>query len=267
LIKEGTSEALARWTERSLWIGKSQISTVRRCEGQTLAEATAPRRMGLHPSTAVGIVSHRAIQIAHTHPGLPIKAYVDEAVAGARNETAFGEFWEQAGLSGQSDLLTTSISKVAAFLDSWPLLSPAWTPRFEESIQARLGKLTLSTRVDLVIGRPRSNGQQTMLLCDLKSGAIADYHQDEASFYALVATLRNGVPPWRSVVYSLASGEYTDPDVTPARLLDTAAVVVDAVVRYVDVLTEAREPVLTPERYCLWCPAKDTCPVVWTGGE
>jgi hypothetical protein len=69
------------------------------------------------------------------------------------------------------------------------------------------------------------------------------------------------------VVYSLASGEYTDPDVTPARLLDTAAVVVDAVVRYVDVLTEAREPVLTPERYCLWCPAKDTCPVVWTGGE
>jgi len=261
IITSGTQGALERWTEKNLWIGKSQVSSVRRCEGQTLAEAGMVRTKSLHPTTAVGIVSHRAIQIAHTHPGRPIKSYVEAAIEGSLAESEFGEFWQTADLSGQSDLLTTSISKVASFLDSWPPLSPAWTPRFEESVQARLGKLTLSARVDLTIGRPRPGGQQTMLLCDLKSSGLSEHHEDEASFYALVATLRHGVPPWRSVVYSLASGDYTEPDITPKRLLETAEIVADAVVRYVDVLTEAREPVLTPDRHCAWCPAKSTCPV------
>jgi hypothetical protein len=259
IITAGTVGALSRWTERSLWMGKSQISTVMRCEGQTLAEAGVIRDKTMHPATAVGIVSHRAIQIAHTHPGEPILAYVEAAINGAREEDAFSEFWDSSSLSAQSDLVTSSISKVASFLDSWPPLSPAWTPRFEESVQARLGKLTLSARIDLTIGRPRAGGLQTMLLCDLKSGGLNDDHEGEASFYALVATLRNGVPPWRSIVYSLASGEYTVPDVTPERLVATAELVVEAVGRYVDVLTEAREPTLTPDRYCAWCPARTTC--------
>jgi hypothetical protein len=260
MLVEGTADALSRWTEKTLWMGKSHISTVRNCEGLTLAEASQVRTRGLHSATAIGIVAHRAIQIAHTHPNLPVGSYVDSAIAGSMSEGDFTTFWETSDVSAQSDLITAAVSKVASFLDSWPPLAPAWTPRFEESVQARLGKLVLSARVDLTVGRPRTGGRQTMMLVDLKSSGISDHHEDEASFYALVSALRHGVPPWRSFVYSLASGDYTDPDVTPSRLLATADMVIDAANRYVAVLTDERPPVLTGGTFCRWCPVSGECP-------
>lgn len=261
-IIEGTATAMGRWTEPKLWLGKSQISSIRQCEGMTLAERAQPHVGGMHPATAVGIISHRAIQIAHTHPDRAVHTYVQEAVTGAHRETEFAAFWGNCDLSTQSDLVVSAVSRVTNFLDSFPPLLASWTPRFEEPVQARLGKLVLSARIDLVIGRPRAGGRQTMVLVDLKSGSLSDgtRHTDEASFYALVCALRHGVPPWRSTVLSLASGDWTDPDITPLRLMETAELVVDAANRYVDVLTEARPPELSAGRHCGWCPDKDACP-------
>ena len=77
-----------------------------------------------------------------------------------------------------------------------------------------------------------------MFIADWKSGALRDNHVNEAMFYALVATLRHGIPPYRSTVYSLASGTFTDPDVTAERLRAAAAQVVAGVTAIVDVLTD-----------------------------
>lgn len=259
-IAEGTATALERWTESSMWLGKSQLFTALRCEGQLAAEASGERRAGMHPATAVGIVSHRAIQIAHTHPGRPVAEYVNGALHGARTEEAFGAYWEAADLGTQSDLVMQMTSKVTNFMDSFPTLDPSWTPRYEESIQAKVGRLTLSCKTDLILGRPRADGRQTMLLCDLKSGSLHDHHTGEAAFYALVATLRHGIPPFRSTVYSLASGEFTEPDVTAEVLRASAEQVIEGVRRIADVLTDRRPPVLVAGTYCTWCPAKETCP-------
>lgn len=264
LILEGTGDALRHWTEGRLWVSKSVLSSVQRCEGSFLAERSAPAASTLHPATAVGIVSHRAIQIAYTHPGLAPGEAVDAALTSAQAEEAFGRFWAGASIGTQSDLLMRMVSRVTLFLDSWPPLSPKWAPRFEESLQARVGGLTLAARPDLVLGRPSPTHEQRMLLCDLKSSALAEHHVDEAQFYALVATLRFGDAPFRSVVYSLASGEYTDPEVNAVTLRRAAERVVESVNAMVDLLTERRVPAYTGGAHCRWCPLRDTCA---TGAE
>ena len=160
----------------------------------------------------------------------------------------------------RSDLTGQMVSKTTSFLDSFPPLDQQWTPRFEESIQAKLGKVVLGARPDFMLGRPRSDLRQTMFLADMKTGALNDGHFDEAMYYALVATLRFGVAPFRSVVYSLASGEWSEPDVTAALLWHAAQRVVSAVETLTDVLTDRRPALLSAGRWCTWCPAKDTCP-------
>lgn len=260
-LETAVTPALERWTERSLYITKSHYLSTRRCEGELLANARTPRT-GLSAPMVAGTIAHRAVQLSYTHPFRPVSEYVRQSVVGARSADADLDAWfAKLPLAEQSDLLMQITSKVTNFLDDFPPLDPSWSPRFEEPIVAKVGRLTLASRADLLIGRPRGDLRQTMLLLDLKSGDLKDEHQEEAQFYALVATVRHGVPPWRSLVYSLASGEYTRPDVSGEILLETAEKVGAAVVALVDVLTERRTPDLRPGSHCRWCPAKTTCSV------
>jgi hypothetical protein len=66
--------------------------------------------------------------------------------------------------------------------------------------------------------------------------------------------------PWRSTVYSLASGDWTDPDISIDDQIKTADSVIGAVNSIVDTLTESRPAALTPGDHCRWCPARTTCP-------
>ena len=260
IIASGTKQATAKWTEPRLWMSKSTIGTVLRCEGQLVSDRATPPSTTMHSATAVGIVTHRAIAISHTHPGRNVAEYVEAARRASMSELAFSNYWEDTDIATQSDLIGQMVSKTTLFLDSFPPLSASWTPRFEESIQARIGKLVLSAKPDLILGRPRADGRQTMFLGDMKTGAINDEHEDEAMFYALVAALRFGIAPWRSVVYSLASGDWTEPEVTKPRLLAAAERVVMAVRSMTDVLTDSRPPLLNAGRWCNWCSASETCP-------
>lgn len=259
-LEAGVGSAIARWTEKTLYLTKSALLTSMRCEGQLLAERGLPRG-GMVTPVAVGLVAHRAIQLSYTHPGLGGGEYVRQAAQSLRsNDEGFSLWWNEADPTVQSDLLVQATSRLVNFLDDFPPLQEAWSPRFEEPAVARVGKLTLSTRPDLVMGRPRGDGTQTMLIVDFKSGDLKEEHLLEARFYALVAALRHGVPPWRSTVYSLASGDYTDPDITLDVLQETAAWVVERVNSVVDVLTDTRGPVLTPGPHCRYCPARTECP-------
>jgi len=259
-IEAGTRDALARWTESRLFLSKSQLVQALKCEGLPLAERADTRERRLHQATAVGIVTHRAVQMASTHPGRTVPWYVEQSISASLDEEGFSAFWESASVGVQSDVNVQALSRTTSFLDTFPPLDPAWAWRFEESMQAKVGKLTLGARPDLVLGRPRPDGRQTMFLCDMKTGALNEHHDREAAFYALVATLRTGVAPFRSTVLSLASGEWSEPDVDEAVLLAAADDVVVAVGRIVDALTEARPLQLTGGPHCRFCPARATCP-------
>ena len=261
LLEDRLAPVLASWTEPRLWVSKSLIGTAIRCQGQTVAYAQAPR-VGITRATAIGTVAHKAIQIAHTHPDLHPADYIRSALTAVPHSgPTFGEYWERLDPGSQSDIISEATSRLTAFLDRWPPLADTWVPRFEEGIHADLTKLKLAARPDLMLGRPRADSTQTMLICDFKTGSLRDEHDLEASFYALVATLSYGVPPFRSTVYSLASGEWTEPDVTVERLVATSETIADAITAHVEVLTEQRAAELTPGPHCRWCPVRDTCPV------
>jgi hypothetical protein len=259
-IAEGVRETVAAWPESSLWVGKSMITSTLRCEGQVLAEASQPRSRRIPTPTAIGIVVHRAIQMQHTHPGRSPEEMVRLALAGSRCEESFATWEAGAGEWEISDLIVAAVNRLCAYLDTFPPLDTGWVPRFEDSISARFPGMTLAARPDLSLGRPRGDGRQTMFLCDFKSTDLRDEHLREAQFYALVATLRNGVPPFRSCVLSLSSGEWTDPDIDADVLESVAHDVVVAVRGRVEVLRELRAPELRAGRHCDWCPARTTCP-------
>jgi hypothetical protein len=259
-IIAGTSDAIASWTEKSLWLSKSQLFTALNCEGQLLADAATQKLSAFHPATVIGQIAHRAIQLAHTHSGRPIMEYIREALIGLRAiDEKLDLWWMESLVAQQSDILAQSHSRVTSFLDDWPPLEEAWSPRFEEPIVAKVGRLTLSTRADLVLGRPRADLRQSLLLVDFKSSGLREGQYDEASLYALVATLRHKVAPWRSTIYSLAEGDYTDPEVDEIRLFEIADKVIKGTNSIVQTLTESRPPILQGGEHCRWCPLNKTC--------
>ncbi len=258
-LTEGLARAAEPWSGQRIFLSKTQLIQARACEGLIVANSDAAPGMMAGP-TAVGIVAHRAIQICYTHPHLTVEDAVSAALEASCREDGFGAFWEQAPVGVQSDLQVSMLSKTVDFLDSFPALDKAWTPRFEASFQVPAGPVLIGGRCDLVLGRPKTDDRQTMFLADLKTGSLRDSHFDEAMFYALAATLHTGVAPFRSTVYSLASHEWTDPDVDADRLFDIAGATIDAVGHIVAAKTGLREPQLTAGTHCRFCPARDTCP-------
>ncbi len=262
-IKTATAAAVAAWTEPTFWLGKALLFSTLDCEGKVAAEReVVDTNQQLHPSAAVGIAAHHAIQVAQTHRGAAPATFVRWSIqALCSSDERFAAYWEALQPGEQSDMLMQTVTKLNAFLTSWPPLRDEWAWRFEEPIQARVGKLKLAARIDLVLGNPKPDGRQSMFLCDLKTGALNDRHQAEADFYALVSTLRHGIPPFRSCSYSLAEGTWTDdPDITETRLWAAADQVIAATNQLVAVLGGSREPELTGGDHCRFCPLADTCP-------
>jgi hypothetical protein len=266
IILARTGPVLGGWPDSSFWFGKSTMSSLSKCEGTYVGQLLERENQSkgsarMFPATAAGIVAHRAIQIAHTHheAGYLPEQLVKLAVAGAITEESFSDFWTSAPTHTQSDVLTKAVGATVGFLDMLPPLSHVWVPRFEESLIGKVGKLTMSSRVDLILGRPRADGRRTIMIFDVKTTDIRDNHRDEALLYALISTLRHGVMPYRSTVLSLASGEWTDPDFNDDELRDFAAKVGEFVVSGVELGLESREPILTPGDHCLWCPARKVC--------
>lgn len=79
-----------------------------------------------------------------------------------------------------------------------------------------------------------------MLIADWKSGGLRDNHEQEVMFHAVLAALRHGVPPFRTTVYSLASGTITQPDLTPRRCRQPSTTSRPGVRAFADVLTDRR---------------------------
>jgi hypothetical protein len=252
-----------------LWIGKESLNHLGRCEGRFAAKLEGEDPPFEHSlTTAVGVLSHKAIEVeVGARDGLDPHAIAAMAADRlAEREERFAEFWRALASGEQDELLMDVVRKVALFQGSFPPLRELrreMAPITELTLRAELlgGALTLSGKVDLVLGLPDrlEPTRGTRLVVDLKSGGAWPEYAEDMRFYALLMTLRFGVPPYRVASLFLDSGEWQSEEVSEETLFHAADRVV-AAARSAGSLRSGREPLLRPGAWCSWCPRAFVCP-------
>ena len=110
----------------------------------------------------------------------------------------------------------------------------------------------------VVLNRPEPS-RSTRLLLDLKSGGAWPEHPEDMRLYALLYTLRTGVPPLRVATFLLSCGEWQPEEVTEEMLERAASRVVTAVRAAARGLSGGA-PILDPGPHCRRCPRRSACP-------
>ena len=252
-----------------LWIGKEALNHLARCEGRFASKLLGEDPPFAHSvTTAAGVLAHKAIEVdVGAREDLdPHAVAVIAADRLGEREERFAEFWR--GLAGpeQDEFPMDVVRTVTLFQASFPPLRELrrqMAPVTELPVRAELlgGELTLSGKIDLVLGVPDrlEPGRATRLAVDLKTGGAWPEYAEDMRYYALLMTFRFGVPPYRVASLFLGSGEWQSEDVTEETLFHAADRVV-AAARAAGALLRGREPALTPGAGCGWCPRAFTCP-------
>ena len=266
-LRESLQRALASVAERvptgeTLWVSKHLLSSVHGCEGLFLAQDE--EEFAWSPQTARGTVAHKAIELSISWRGDPAASeLVDEAIARliASNDR-ISDYLGALGEGERAELHGEATERVNMFLECFPRLEARWRPVAESRLRADLNndKIVLSGKVDLTVGRAEGTRAGKVLI-DLKTGGFAPNHRDDLRFYALIETLRLGVPPRLLASYYLDGGRLQEELVSE----DTLAVAFERVVAGADAAValrhESREPVLRAGAPCRWCPRRATCEV------
>lgn len=259
-IEKKIGNELFDWKGGKIFVTKSLLRINNGCQVSYLADLER-KSDKFSIATVVGSIVHKAIQISYTHPSKSQQETVLNALKALRiSNQKFDEWYATQEVGVQSEIIALSSSKYFSFLDDWPRLDPSWTPRFEEPINVKFKDFTLSSRPDLILGRPHTDFKRTMLVVDFKTSQLRDEHRDESLFYALVMTLRYGVMPWRSSVYSLSGGDWTEPDFSLEDLEMIADKTVQAVKLHASLTSGLKEPVFVPGDQCSWCVLRESCP-------
>jgi CRISPR/Cas system-associated exonuclease Cas4 (RecB family) len=186
---------------------------------------------------------------------------VDEAIARmTESDSSLGDWLQTITEADRADLRGEAVDRVSAFLELWPPLQPRWRPRSESKVGAdQLGeRIHLAGKVDLAVGY--ADGMRAgKVLVDLKTGGFSPTHLDDLRFYALVETLRLGVPPRRVATHYLDSGKLVPEDVTEATLAAASRRVGEGVRRWLELRGPDAAPVTKPGPVCRWCPLLETC--------
>ncbi len=253
-----------------LWLGKEKLNQHGRCEGlfQAVLAGEAPP-FAHSPRSAHGVLLHKAIEVeVGARDGMDPHEIAQVAVGRVlEREERFGEYWRELSTSEQDDALMEVVRRVTLFQGSFPPLKPLrreLSPVSELRVRAEMlgGDLVLSGQIDLVLGQPDrlEPHRATRLVVDLKTGSAYPEFAEDMRFYALVMTLRFGVPPYRAASLFLESGTWQAEDVTEEILMHAADRAISAA-RAAAALTNGRSPELTPGIYCSWCPRAAACPV------
>ena len=252
-----------------LWIGKERLNDLDKCEGMLWSKLSGEAPPFAHNrATAVGVVQHRAIEVVvGARDALdPHEAALLAATRTADKEERFAEYWRELSRPEQDDLLMEVARRTALFEGSFPPLRELrrdLTPLAEFGMKAELlgGSLVISGKVDLALGRPDQTQpmRAQRLLIDLKTGGAYPEHVEDNRAYALLHTLRFGVPPYRVASFFLEGGTWQTEDIHEELLFHAADRVI-ATARAGASLRAGREPALTPGRWCGWCPRADVCP-------
>ncbi len=250
-------EFAERLGDETLYVSKHALTSALGCEVQHLH----PDPFAWSPALASGQVAHRAIQLIVHWRGEPVPAdVVDDAMARLSDEdSTLGDWIAGLAPADEADLRGLAVERVTKFGECFPPLDKRATPMTEARVQWPLeGPILLSGKVDLVLGRPVGNESRKVII-DLKTGRPAHRHREDLRFYALVETLRTGVPPRKLASFYLDVGQPVIEDVTPAVLRTAVRRTLDGVNALIELTVEQRIPVKRPGPTCRWCPLNRTC--------
>lgn len=262
-------------TDRSLWVTKARLTDLHlRCEGLFVANELEEGDFIYSVRLAVGNVVHRAIEAGVSARDRSEAELVEAAIRHLRrDDPRFDAFVSALDVIDRSDLEAEAIRQVLLFRATFPPIQRSWTPAVELPLKTEIlgGRVVLYARPDLCLGSedPEEPGRARRLIVELKTGVERPEHDEDLRFYALAATLRLGVPPFRVATLLLEGGTWRLQEVSEDLLLAGVRRVADACFRAAAVLG-GDEPSLRPGPWCAWCPRAQTCPASSaraTGGE
>jgi RecB family exonuclease len=262
LLEEGIGPLVAdRQPEDALFVSKRMLGQVHACEGWVLAERDKP--FAWSAPAARGTVAHKAVELSvtlRTHPApLDLVDIAMERLVES-GDKGLGPWLLDADPAELAQVRSDAADWVVKFEDTFPVLRRAWRPRLESSLTADLcgGRVVLRGRVDLALGKAEGTTAR-VLIVDFKTGRPQPVFAEDLRFYALLETIRVGVPPYRLATFSLDSGTWVAEDVDESVLLSATRRAIDAVAKLVG-LEDGRPPTLRAGLPCRWCPAAPTCP-------
>lgn len=262
MLEEGLSEAAARVGPDGVSVRKADLSQVHACEAHLLAESSSP--FGWNARNARGTVAHKAIELSvNLRPYPPPAELVDLAIDRLVEDDwdwGPGRWLSEAPPTEAAELRAYAADVVHKFQDEFPPLKHAWRPRLESSLSAVLcgGRVTLKGKVDLALGQAVGTEARVMIV-DFKTGQPAAVHADDLRYYALLETLRVGVPPFRVASWYLDSGHHQPEDVDEGVLEAAARRVIGGVVKLIELRVDGRAARLQPGPTCGYCVSRAEC--------
>ena len=242
-------------------VNKGGLSQLHACEAHFVSQAHSG--FDWNARNARGTVVHKALELSVSFgdSAPPPGALVEHALASLKaDDRSLSDWLNEADPFDVAELRAAANETVAKFFECWPPLLRAWSPRSETTIATDLcgDTVRLTARVDLVLGT--GNGMEARaLVVDLKTGEPRANHLDDLRFYALVHTLRLGVPPFRVASYYLDTATFHAEDVTEDLLVGAARRVAEACRRILELEAGLRAPTITPGPQCSWCQLNDSC--------
>jgi hypothetical protein len=267
LLEEGLAPMFDTLGPVELHVNKGALAQVHACEAHHLAETEVPFEWTVASSR--GTVAHRALELSVFRPSQGRDApspleLVDEALnrlLQTGEERTPADFLRHADPAELAEVRGGACDVVTKFQECFPPLAAKWRPRLESSCRVELGasQVVLRAKVDLALGRPIGH-EGRVLIVDVKTGRPYPTHLDDLRFYALLETLRSGVPPFRVASYYLESARWQAEDVTEEVLVVAAHRVIDGVTKLADLRLGRRAPATTPGPACTYCRRRDECP-------
>ncbi len=264
----------ARPARPLMTVSKRTLALIHQCERLLITDQQEPFEWTA--ATACGTVAHKAIELGiHTDEQVPPTRLVALAIDRILHDDQGPAQWLLTASEGElAELRSAAIDAVTKFDDSFPPIRIGWRPRVESRLRLSLadGCIELSGKVDLALGRakPTTNGAEARtVIIDLKTGGPGVHHAADLRFYALLETLRVGVPPFRLASFYLDAGDWRCEDVDEDLLWATARRTTDGIERLVALQLAGEEPTETPGAQCRWCRAQAECPTgqAWLAGE
>lgn len=248
---------------QQLFLGKTALASLV-CDGRYLDLGEQPFRWSA--PMLRGTLAHKAIETDwRTGRSSSAEACVEWAwtelaqVNGSMAE-ALNDLDEMGGRVLRSEAEQDVLDMRAA----WPVMPTSVEVRFEPALRLTSadGRIAIQGRPDLVLGRLDPDVSR-MLVLDFKTGMPRpDTELQEARLYALLATLRYGVAPFRWGVYNVPEGSWVTEDLDEEALRSAVRRVVDGALRAAELsfgnVGEADQS-LVAGPWCNWCGREPFC--------